>query len=108
LKISTKGQILLFKDNEIIRFEAKGNTTIIYSIDSSSSEINEPIDSIAKQLKNQVFIRIHKNHLVNVNYITGIPSYTPDFIEVNNSQLLPINKEQRKIIIQLFSNHLKN
>ena len=108
MKISTKGQILLFKDNEIVRFEAKGNDTIIYSTDGSSSEIDVPLDSIAKQLKNYAFIRVQQNHLINVNFITGIPDKTSNFIEVNNSQLLPISKEQKEIIIQLISSHLKN
>ncbi len=108
LKISTKGQILFYKDNEIVRFEAKGNNTIIYSFDETSSEIEEPIESIARQLKNYAFIRVQQNHLINVNFITEIPDKTFDFIEVNNSQLLPISKEQKEIIIQLISSHLKN
>jgi DNA-binding LytR/AlgR family response regulator len=108
IQISTKGQILFFKDNETVRFEAKGNHTIIYSFDGTSSEIDEPMDSIARQLKNYAFIRIGKNHLINVNFITGIPDKASDFIEVNNSQLLPISKEQKEIIIQLISSHLKN
>lgn len=108
MKISTKGQIFFFKDSEIVRFEAKGNNTFAWLIDGSSEEINEPIGSIAKQLKKYGFIRIQDNHLINVNYITGIPDKTSDFIEVNNSQLLPISKEQKEIIIQLISSHLKN
>jgi DNA-binding LytR/AlgR family response regulator len=107
MKISTEGQILFFKDKEVIRFEAKGNDTIIHFYDGSSSEIDEPIDSIAKQFKNQGFIRIHKNHLVNVIHITGIPDKKPGFIEINRTLFLPIFHEQRKIIIQLISAHLK-
>lgn len=108
MKISTKEQILFFKDNEIIRFEAKDRHTIIFLVDGNTEEINEPITSISRQLRNYGFIRINDNHLINVNFITGIPNKTSDFIEVNNSHLLPISKEQKEIIIQLVSSHLKN
>jgi DNA-binding LytR/AlgR family response regulator len=108
IKISTGNQVFFFRENQIVRFEAKGNNTIIFSSDGSSSEINKPIDSIANQLKNYAFIRVQKNHLINVNFITGIPDKSSDFIEVNNSQLLPISKEQKEIIIQLILSHLKN
>jgi len=99
--------MLFYKDNEIIRFEAKNKKTAIHFIDNTLSEIAEPIGSIESQLKNHGFIRIHSNHLVNVNHITGIPNQSPGFIELNKSQLLPISTEQHKIIIQLISTHLK-
>lgn len=108
LKISTGNQVFFFRENQIVRFEAKGNNTIIFLSDGDSSALNQSIDSIAGQLKNYGFIRVHENHLVNVTHITGIPGQTPDLIEVNNSQLLPISKEQKEIIIQLILSHFKN
>lgn len=108
LKISSGNQVFFFRENQIVRFEAKGNSTIFFLSDGDSSELNEPIDSIAGQLKNHAFIRIHKGHLVNVNFITSIPGQTPDLIEVNNSKMLPISKEQKEIIIQLIFNHIRN
>jgi len=107
IKISTDNEVLFFKAYQIICFEAKTKTTIIHFLNGKTSEINESIESIEKQIKSNDFIQINQSHLINVNHITGIPSHNPDFIELNKTLLLPISNEQRKIIIQLISAHLK-
>lgn len=107
LKISSANQLLFYKENEIVRFEAKTKTTIIHFLDGKTLEIYEPIESIDKQIKSHDFILIHQNHLVNIHHITGIPHQKPEFIEINKTNLLPISPEQYDIIIELISAHLK-
>lgn len=107
IKISSPNEVLFFKENEIVFFEAKAEATIIHFLNGEVSKINEPIENIKSQIKSIDFIQIHENHLINVNHITGIPANNSGFIEINKTLLLPISNEQRKIIIQLISTHLK-
>lgn len=108
MKITSESQILFFKNNEIIRFESVAYNTIIHFINGTSSEIHEPIDSIEKQLTDVDFIRIHDKHIVNVNYIARIAGGREDFVELSNAEILPIDNEQKEIILELLTNHLNN
>jgi len=108
MKITSENQILFFKNNEIIRFESIDRSTIIHFINGTSSEIHEPINSIEKQLIDVDFIRIHDEHIINVNYIAKIAGGTTCFVELSNANILPINSAQKEIILEILSNHLNN
>ncbi len=105
MKIISKNQILFFKNNEIIRFESVANNTIIHFINGTSSEIYEPIDSIEKQLTDVDFIRIHDEHIINVNYLTKIPDNLSDSVELENGVLLPVSKKTKNLIINILNSH---
>lgn len=105
MKITSENQILFFKNNEIIHFESVTNNTIIHFINGTSSEIHESIDSIEKQLTDVDFIRIHDEHIINVNYLTKIPDNLSDSVELENGVLLPVNKQTINRIINILNSH---
>ena len=105
MKITSENQVLFFKTNEIIRFESVAHNTIIHFINGTSSEIHEPIDNIENQLTDVDFIRIHDEHIINVNYLTKIPDNLSNFIELENGVLLPFNKKTKKLIINILNSH---
>ena len=105
MKITSENQILFFKNNEIIRFESVDRSTIIHFINGTNSEIHEPIDSIEKQLIDVDFIRIHDEHIINVNYLTKIPDNLSDSIELENGVMLPVNKKTKNLIINILNSH---
>ena len=106
MKIGSKNQLLFFKNETVLRFEAVGFHTIIHSIDGKRQKVDESIDNIEMQLKDSDFIRIHSLHIVNVNYITQIYYGPDDFVELNNHKTLPINEIQKTNLIEFLSNHL--
>jgi len=108
MKITSENQILFFKNIEIIRFESVTNNTIIHFINGTSSEIHEPIDSIEKQLTDVDFIRIHDEHIINVNYLTKIPDNLSHSVELENGVMLPVNKKTKNLIINILKAHIKN
>ncbi len=106
MKIGSNNQLLFFKNETVLRFKAMGGRTMIFFTDGRSQEVDESIDNIEKQLKDSDFIRIHSLHIVNVNFITQIFNGPDDFVELNDHKVLPINKKQKKILVELLSNHL--
>jgi len=106
MKIISENQILFFKDIEIIRFESTAHSTIIHFLNGTTSNIVESINSIEKQLKDSDFIRIHEDHIINVNYIAKIADDFSDSIELENGVLLPVNKKTKDMIIHLLNNHI--
>ena len=64
IKIHSKDNIRFFQANEIIRFKANKDKTIVFLINEKVVEINESIDKIEQQLKVLPFLRIHENHIM--------------------------------------------
>lgn len=66
-----KGRSLELKTENIIRFESNGTMTQVYLKNSSRefTMINCPIKQCGVIVGNQDFFRIHREHLVNLNYI---------------------------------------
>lgn len=98
---------MFFKNKQILRFASVTGGTTIYFLDGSHIKIDESFESIELQLKDSDFIRIHDKHIVNVNHISKISNGTDDFIELSNSEVLPISRKQKQIIIELISTNLE-
>jgi len=107
LKIQTKDKIRFYKSNEIIRFEAKQDKTIIFLSNNTTSEIDESIEGIEQQLQNFSFIRIHKNHIINVNFISKIYGNFDNQIELTNGETIPVTKNRKKQIMDSLNKHIQ-
>jgi two-component system LytT family response regulator len=107
IKIRTKNRIWFFKSNEIIRLEAKQQNTVLYLTNQNRSLINESIDQIENQLKDFSFIRIHDDHIVNVNFISKITAGQDENIELINGEIVPIENQRKQYILQSLENHNK-
>ncbi len=107
IKIQTKNRIWFFKSGEIIRLEAKQRNTTLYLTNKNRSLINESIDQIENQLKDFPFIRIHDDHIVNVNFISKITAGWDENIELVNGETVPVESQRKQSILKSLENHNK-
>jgi two-component system LytT family response regulator len=63
------------KVNQIVLVTATGNYTDIITVKSNTEVVLKPLIEWEKQLPGQHFIRIHRNIIVNINYIEKIHSW---------------------------------
>lgn len=66
----TRSKLLLFSPEQIIRLEAFSNYTYVYFTDHSPILMAKVLRDYEELLRPYGFIRTHKSHLVNRNYIT--------------------------------------
>jgi len=105
IKIQSKDNIFFFKSNEIVHIEAKLDRTTIFIVSDKLIEVNEYIDNIEEQLKNYDFLRIHTNHIINVNFIAKIFEKGQNTIELNNGTILPVSEFRMELIKKNLDNH---
>ncbi len=105
MKISSGNQILFFRNDSILSFEAVAGQSLVHFIDGKNLKLDESIESIEKQLTDSGFIRISDRHIVNVNCITRISNSKDDFVELSNAEVLPINGKQKELIMELITEH---
>ena len=79
--------------NEIIYFEAQDDYVLIQTPDKSYLK-NERLANLEAELDPQVFIRIHRSFLVNIDYINRIESYSKDskLVKLKTGFEIPVSR----------------
>lgn len=106
MKILVKDQIYFFKDQKIIRFEAQQDKSIMHLSNGKCQTLDIPIENIEKQLIYTGFIRVHPEHILNVDYISKIPESGACIIELEGGIEIPSSDNTTARIIQLLENHM--
>ena len=79
--------------NEIIYIEAQDDYVLIQTPDKSYLK-NERLANLEAELDPQVFIRIHRSFLVNIDYINRIESYSKDskLVKLKTGFEIPVSR----------------
>ena len=91
-----KETIITDKD-KIIYCKAESNYTRIYLLNKSFL-VTKALKYVESVLPKNIFIRIHRSYLVNINYISKIKHRSTLFIGSNTE--LPIARRKRNIILK--------
>ena len=92
LAVSTTEGTFFYKAGEIIRCEALGNYTRIYIKDKRSVLASRTLKEYEDILPAGTFLRVHRTHLVNVDYIT---SYSRDFeVRMTDGTEIPVSRRR--------------
>ena len=83
------------KLHQIIRVRAKDLHCYVYMQDGEVIETRKSLMEFEKELEGKGFVRIHKSHLVNVDYVKAIKNYKVTMLD---GELLPIPKEKYREI----------
>ena len=69
IAIPTKDGLQFEKINEIVYLEADGNNTIIYLRNNTQIVSSQLMKKFEEILPSQIFYRIHKSYILNINYL---------------------------------------
>jgi len=93
LKINRKYQLVDF--NQIIRLTAASNYTTFYFNHTHSIYISSKTLLIyTKQLPDELFLRVHRSHLVNRQFITFIGNSANRFLTLKNKEIIPVARRK--------------
>lgn len=99
LQTQEKTHIIQIKD--ILRCESSNNYTHFYLKNNEKLLISKPIKQYDELLGNYHFYRVHKSHLVNMNFVKGVVKRDGGFLELINSDLVPISSRKKEKILDL-------
>jgi len=83
------------KLHQIVRVRAKDLHCYVYMQDGEVIETRKSLMDFEKELEGKGFVRIHKSHLVNADYVKAIKNYKVTMLD---GELLPIPKEKYREI----------
>jgi two-component system LytT family response regulator len=83
------------KVNSILYCEAESNYTKVFFLDGEKLTLSKTLKSLEELLPKEIFKRIHRSYLVNINYIVRFNKSSDFFIELSNGQSLPVSVRKK-------------
>jgi two-component system, LytTR family, response regulator len=108
LKNQNNTQLVNIED--IVRCEADDNYTRFYLANGQRILISKTLKEHAELLEGNVFFRIHKSHLVNINYVKKIKSILTYAVVMKDGAELPLSVRKHsafKESVKLFNSKLE-
>jgi two-component system LytT family response regulator len=99
MAISTDTGIEFVKYNAIIYLEAQNNYTRINLINGSAILASKTLKSFEESLPVELFFRIHKSYLINMNFVKRFFKIDDFLVELNTGQKLPISYRKKNDFI---------
>ena len=90
----------LVRRNTIQYCKAEGNYTRIALVDGSSFMLARTLKKVEEQLPSDLFLRIHKSYLVNLNCIKEYGNSDGNYVTIANNERLPIASRKKTEVIE--------
>ena len=99
----TSDKIHVVHINEIVRCESDNYYTFFYFEDGSRILISKTLKENEELLKTHNFIRPHKSHLVNIQFIEGFNKKNGGHIILKDGIMIPVSRRKREMILETLS-----
>lgn len=86
---------------DVLYFTSRDHSTYICLIDRSYS-FDCSLKQLEDELDPEIFIRIHRNTIINLNHVASWSLTYPMLVTMTNDQILQVSKEKRKHVREQF------
>lgn len=99
LAISTEIGIEFVKFNSIVYLEAQNNYTKINLLDGTTIIASKTLKSFDELLPSELFFRIHKSYLINMNFVKRFFKIDDFLVELTTGEKLPLSYRKKNEFI---------
>ena len=100
LAIATQEGVVFFNIREIVRCEANSNYTTFYLNEGKKFISSKTLKEYEKLLEEYPFFRVHKSHLVNLNYILN---FSGTSLILKNGHTVEVSRRKKKMLAERLS-----
>ena len=104
IALPTENGYEFLRINSIMYCEASSNYCRIFCVDGKEILLAKTLKNIQLLLPTNLFQRIHKSYLVNLNYIARFDRTNSLEIELQNGKKLPVSFRQKDNFLNVFKN----
>ncbi|MES2328291.1 MAG: LytTR family DNA-binding domain-containing protein [Bacteroidota bacterium] len=101
IAISSQNGILFLELNEIMYGEASNNYTKIIVTDGRTLIISKTLRDVQRVLEQSHFLRIHRQYIINLNYVTHF-NRNDSIVTMDNLTTLPVARNQKDRLIEKY------
>jgi len=99
-KIGTATKILRISD--IVAFKSEDHYTFAITEAGDEYVVDNSLQWLEQKLDPSLFIRCHRNNIIQINYIDKVGGTEDSFIYLKNRIKLPLSRENRKKLKEIF------
>ena len=93
---------------DILRIEAYGSYSKVYTTDNKMRLITKNLKSVELSLKGESFFRCHNSHLINLEYIKKfIPTKDKGTIEMSDDSHIPVARSMKSELAELIKKYAR-
>jgi two-component system LytT family response regulator len=116
LKLALSGKLALPTTNgseylnikDIIRIEADGSYSKVFSVDKKMRLVSKNLKSFEESLEGESFFRTHKSHIINIEHIQ---KYSPikdgGYIEMDDGSEILVARSVKAILVELINKYAR-
>lgn len=104
--LATNQGVLVFNQSDIIRLEASGNYTIFVLHNQKQTLASYTIAEYETQLDPSRFVRVHRSHIVNIQYILKYIKGDGGKLTLQNGSEVPVSRSRKEDLLKKLD-HLK-
>ena len=101
LTISSSEGLHVLEVAKIVRCESQSNYTKFYLCDGSSHLASKTLKEYDELLRSQGFERVHKSHLINLNYLKQYVNADGGYLKLADGAEIPVSNRKKDHLIQL-------
>lgn len=100
IALTTLEGYTLVSYDDIVRCEAQGNYTNVYFFDGSFLMLTKTLKHYDNILSEKGFFRVHKTHLVNLNYIISFYKGKSNYVELKDGTEIEVSVRKKDLLLQ--------
>lgn len=100
IALTTLEGYTLVSYEDIVRCEAKGNYTNVYFFDGSFLMLTKTLKHYDNILSERGFFRVHKTHLVNLNYIVSFYKGKNNYVKLKDNTEIEVSVRKKDLLLQ--------
>lgn len=90
----------VFVFDDIIRFEAEGCYTKIFTKDGKNKIVSRTLKDFTDTLPKEIFFRIHKSHLINLKFVKDYSNISGNFVTMTDGSKIEISRRRAQDFIR--------
>lgn len=102
IAIPTLDGTYFYNKSEIIRAEADSNYTELHLVNGKKIVSSKTLKEIEISLVKSSFIRVHKSHLININFIKKYIKGDGGMLILNDDSMIPVSRSNKDELLNLF------
>ena len=102
IAIHTQDGLTFVSISDIIRCEAKGNYTYIYTTDLQKHVTTKNIKAYEDLLPSNIFFRIHHSHIINIGFVKKYHKGRGGVVEMSDGTMIEVATRRKNEFLALF------
>ena len=103
--LSSGTKLYVIDSNEIIMCRSEKNYTQFFLVDGSDITVAKTMKEYDDMLVTNGFFRVHKQHLINIDYVKSFDKAEGGLVNLTNGLKVPVGGRKKELVAELLNRH---